>query len=220
MKFTLMLLSLLFVSLSAAQEQGGLQSTRLNVLRSAQPNEFAGYWRIVLIPDEKLNLKIQNKNTGFADPCQFFIHKEDGSWMNISISYGASDEETRSRCPHTTKKDIDSMLAANSISPIHGWSQLRLGFYRVKDGLTGYDNQVWAVDYVTEDVSIANYFDFKQGDLIMNLGIPAEKGKVMLAWRMVLRPVLDQPSAPTPTVNTDITVRINNRAGPSLRLGS
>lgn len=200
-------LVLALIATGCAQKQNVSQSTTLNLLRPSKQSEFIGYWRIILFSDDKLNQRIKNKDTGFAGPCQFFINKADGSWLHIGIFYDANEEKTRDHCPLITKEDINLILAANSIYPIYKWSEKRSGMFYMEDMLTGYDNQAWAVDYVTEDVSLPNYFDFNKGDLVMNLGIPAGKGRVMLAWRMVLRPVLDTPQTSTLAVNTHMTAQ-------------
>lgn len=195
MKHILTLLLILISSVSAAED--------MKVLRPAEESEFVGYWRIILIPDEKMNLKIRNKDTGFADSCQFLIHKPDGYWFNITMTNGAGDEEAKRRCPTTSKEDVDLLLFAAQAPNRYKWRKLNTPMFIVEDTLSK-GHQAWAVDYATKDASLPNYFDFEKGDLVMNMAMPVGPSQVVLAWRMVLRPVLAKPKTSIPTVNMDV----------------
>ena len=163
-------------------------------LRSATEAEFVGYWRIMLIPDEKSNLRVRNKDTGLADPCQVLIHRQDGFWFNITVSNGAGEEESRRRCPALTRKDVDLYLAAARAPKRFKWKKLTPSVFEIQDEITK-DKRYWVADFTTRDASLPNFFDLKQGDLVMNMAIPAPDGRVVTAWRMVLRPIPSMSSS-------------------------
>ena len=157
-------------------------------LRPAQDTEFIGYWRIMLIPDEKSNLKIQNRETGFSDPCQVLVHKADGGWFNITISNLAGDEASRRQCDALKKKDVDASPALLGARNRFTWKRATPQVFEVED-VTSKAKRYWLADYVTKDTSAPNYFDFKLGDLVMSMALPTGDGRVAIAWRMVLRPI-------------------------------
>jgi hypothetical protein len=192
MRLATFLLLLFISSASPAQEH--------KFMRPAAEAEFAGYWRIILIPEGKSTPKLRNKDSGFADPCQFFVHRPDKTWINISLFSATGEEETRRLCPAILKKDVDAAITANAAGIArYKWRNLRGALYAV-DGTSSKDQRIWAADYVTEDASIPDYFDFRKGDLLMSLTEPGPNGPALL-WRMVLRPVPDQPAAaPGPAV--------------------
>lgn len=66
--------------------------------RPATETDFTGYWRVVLIPNEVHGSAYKNEQMGYADPCQFLVHKPDGTWFNISVTNMAGAEESRRQC--------------------------------------------------------------------------------------------------------------------------
>jgi hypothetical protein len=169
-------------------------------IRPATEADFIGYWRIQLVPNELHRSELQNEKTGYADPCQFFVHKPDGSWFNISHTNGAGVEETKRRCPATKRADIDlslyvSLHSFGKASP-YKWSKMpnQDGLFYVRD-MSGAESRVvlWKADYILVDIpeSASRGYDFKKGDLLMQLTRRVNATSVTPIWPMVLRPVLD-----------------------------
>ena len=205
LKFFIFLFLLFTSTASFSQER--------QVIRHAEQSDFVGYWRVFLIPDEKrLHPNVFNKDVGFAGSCRFVVHKPDGAWFNVTINNGSGEEETKLRCPSISTKDIDqAVISTNLLSPSQiKWTKLQTPLFAVEN-LSSKNRVIWIADYVTEDtsdyvtdgVSIANFFDFKKGDLIMDRAVPIGQGQIKAVWRMVLRPVLDQSPRSYPAVSTD-----------------
>ena len=178
---------LLFVNASAVAQVRTQPATESN---------FIGYWRILLVPNEIHKSEMQNEKTGYADPCQFFIHKPDGTWFNISINNGAGVEETKRRCPGMKRADIDlSLYAVRNVSP-YKWTKMpnQDGLFYVKNASNPESRALlWKADYILVDIpeSMNRGYDLKKGDLLMQLTRRVNATSVAPAWPMILRPVPD-----------------------------
>jgi hypothetical protein len=175
---------------------GDLSHAQAQKFRPATEADFVGYWRITLVPNEMHKSEFKNEQTGYSDPCQFFIHKKDGNWFNMSSNNGAGVEETKRLCPNKKRSDLDL-----SISAIRNETPYRWKKYTNQDGLflvsdpsrPGSLPVLWKADLVLVDIpeSAARGYDFKKGDLLMQLTRRINATTVAPVWPMVLRPVLD-----------------------------
>jgi hypothetical protein len=162
--------------------------------RPATEADFTGYWRVVLIPDDVHKSRFKNEDTGYANPCQFLIHKADGSWHNISIHNAAGAEESLRQCP-TSRTAVDVFLVAptsrfrwNKLPNQHGL------FWTIDTASTAPQSRsalLWKSDVVLTDIpgSPAFDFDLRRGDLIMQLTRLLGGTNIEPVWPMVLRPV-------------------------------
>jgi hypothetical protein len=166
--------------------------------RPATEADFTGYWRIVLIPNEVHRSRFKNEEMGYADPCQFLVHKPDGTWFNISVTNMAGPEESRRQCP-TTRAGVDTAMFAQTQSPFR-WSKLpnQNGLFFIRDTRPQTDPQkpvalLWKADYVLEDVpgNAAFAFDLKKGDVLMQMTQRMGGNNIAPVWPMLLRPVGD-----------------------------
>ena len=165
--------------------------------RPATESDFSGYWRIVLIPNEVHNSKIKNEQTGYSDPCQFFVHRPDGTWFNVSVANMAGAERSKSECP-TTRAAVDAKFASFG-KPEFRWRKApnQDGFFFI--GVLASQEPkkaaalLWKADYVLEDTSHsqASSVEFKKGDMIMQLTQRTADNRVAPVWPTILRPVGD-----------------------------
>lgn len=166
----------------------------------ATESEFVGYWRIILIDNDRHKSGIKNEQTNYTDPCQFLVHQSDGSWMNISPMIVGGQKATKENCP-TDRAEIDKHIAiAKSLSQPFKWSKLgnQNGLFYVTDPTTN-TGLLWKADYVVEDLPAVERigFELKKGDVIMQLTRRLGPNEIAPVWPMVLRPV--QPSAKVQT---------------------
>lgn len=164
-------------------------------IRPATEQEFTGYWRIRLVPNEVHRSEIKNERTGYADPCQFFLHRADGIWWNVSISRGGSPEEARRNCPTLKRADIDQMERLRG-APSYEWIKVKSanGLYIVREKKAERPGGlIWKADYIVEDVpdAIARGWEMRKGSMVMNLMRVVGQGQVTPAWPMILEPVLE-----------------------------
>lgn len=189
MKFVAILF--LFVATLAQAQSSGQK------VRPAGEKDFVGYWRIHLIANELHKSQLRNESLRYNDPCQFFIHKPNGAWFNLSISNPAGAEEAKRQCPNS-KARVDSSLFGQSSSR-YQWKKVpdQEGFFVIRDtqatDTTAIPAVLWKADYVTEDIPAPATvgFDLKKGDLIMQLTRRVDEGKIAVVWPMVLRPLRD-----------------------------
>ncbi|MFZ3019644.1 MAG: hypothetical protein WA056_14435 [Gallionella sp.] len=179
--------TLIFLLCSSQLVFAGGQSTH-----PANENEFVGYWRILLIDNNRHKSGIKNEETNYIDPCQFLIHQSDGSWMNISPMIVNGQKATKDNCP-TDRAEIDKHIAiAKSISQPFKWSKLKNknGLFYVADSATN-SGLLWKADYVAEDLPVVERigFELKRGDMIMQLARFLGPTEIAPIWPMVLRPV-------------------------------
>jgi hypothetical protein len=161
----------------------------------ATSENFIGYWRINLIPNEKHKSQYKNENMGYSSPCQFFIHKPNGDWYNLTISNGAGDAESLRRCPNK-KADIDlGMLALSMSKTSITWEKAKLqdGLFYVTDHSPNGKTLLWKADYVTVDVASEKTIgaDLKKGDMFMQITKNQGGNNFAPVWPMVLRPVVE-----------------------------
>lgn len=181
---------LLTLSLAASAQTG---------MRPAGAADFTGYWRVLLIPDEVHRAELRNAQIGFTGPCQFFVHRPDGRWYNISIDHNAALEESRRNCP-TRRAELDTVLAANQArTGNYAWRRMGslLPIYLIEDRSPGGKTMAWKADYVESDLPPAPGIGFAltKGDLLMQHarlattldGAPS----IELVWPMVLRPLAE-----------------------------
>jgi hypothetical protein len=182
MKFVAVLLGLALVSDVAAQGQKS---------RPASDADFTGYWRIVLIPNEVHGSPYKNEQMGYADPCQFLVHKADGTWFNITISVLAGEEESKRQCP-TKQAGVDSAMFMQTQSPFRWHKAIpnQDGLFFIRDTSPQTDPKkpvalLWKADYLLDDVPNMGW---KKGDLLMQ--ITQRRGNnIAPIWPMILRPV-------------------------------
>lgn len=184
--FRTLLLALLISPMAWAQEAK---------TRPATDQDFAGYWRIRLIPNEVHRSEIKNERTGYADPCQFFLHHSDGTWWNISISRGSTPEEARKICPTLKKADIDQMQSLRG-APRYEWLQVKsaAGVYIVREKKAERPaGLIWKADYIVDDdaSAISRGWEIRKGSMLMHLMRVVGPGQVTPAWPMILEPVLE-----------------------------
>ncbi len=142
--------------------------------RPATEADFTGYWRIVLIPDEVHHSRLTNKQVGYADRCQYFVHRRDGAWLNVTLD---------GQCP--AKRSALEGGTALMYSPFK-WERVPgeegLFFIRSPDQAV-----LWKADYVLEDME--SDVLLLRGDLVMQLTERTGPGTVAPVWPMVLRPL-------------------------------
>jgi len=142
--------------------------------RPATVADFTGYWRVVLIPDEVHKSRFTNKQVGYTDQCQYFVHRLDGAWLNVTLD---------GQCP--VKRSALEAGTALMYSPFK-WERVPgedgLFFIRAPDNAV-----VWKADYVLEDMP--GEFLLLRGDLVMQLTEKTGPGTVAPVWPMVLRPL-------------------------------
>jgi len=145
--------------------------------RPATVADFMGYWRVVLIPDEVHKSRFTNKQVGYTDQCQYFVHRLDGAWLNVTLD---------GQCP--VKRSALEAGTALMYSPFK-WERVPgedgLFFIRAPDNAV-----VWKADYVLEDTAPAEAgVLLLRGDLVMQLTEKTGPGTVAPVWPMVLRPL-------------------------------
>lgn len=169
----------------------------------ATETQFSGYWRIVLIPNDIHKKKFKNEELGYSDPCQFFVHKPDGTWFNISITNMAGADESVRKCPNNSAA-LEQVILSRPQSE-YRWSKFlnRDGLYLIKDTTPNTDTKkpvalIWKSDYILTDIPASPSFNFelKKGDLFMQLMQPTEDHRLAVAWPMILRPIENQISIP------------------------
>lgn len=142
--------------------------------RPATEADFTGYWRVVLIPDEVHKSRFTNKQVGYTDQCQYFVHRLDGAWLNVTLD---------GQCP--VKRSALEAGTALMYSPFK-WERVPgedgLFFIRAPDNAV-----VWKADYVLED--LPGEVLLLRGDLVMQLTERTGPGMVAPVWPMVLRPL-------------------------------
>lgn len=159
----------------------------------AQAGELVGYWRIMLIPNDKTHSPIRNEETGYADPCQFLVLRDDGTASNITIASINADEESRRKCPDH-KKDIDAATWLSGGRNNLSWKmneKIKGVFMLIEKAKS--NGQMWKADFVEEDFDTSSRLSFplKGGDLILQLLKKVNENTVGPIWPMVLRPVSD-----------------------------
>lgn len=164
--------------------------------RPARDVDFIGYWRIQLVPNEMHRSEFKNEQMGYSDPCQFFIHRQDGSWFNVSSNTGAGVEETKRKCLAMKKADVDQLLYSVGNQPPYRWRKMQNqdGLFYVGDpSKAESETLLWKADAVLVDIpeSAARGYDFKKGDLLMQLTKRINATSVAPVWPMVLRPLAD-----------------------------
>lgn len=173
-------------------------SAQMPKTRPATESDFAGYWRIVLIPNDVHKSRFKNEQMGYSDPCQFFVHKPDGTWFNISVTNMGGAEESKRKCP-TKRAAVDVSMVAQSQSPFK-WNKLpnQNGLFFIRDTTpqAGPKKPVallWKADYVLEDIPASPAFgvDVKKGDMIMQITQRMEGNNIAPVWPMILQPVED-----------------------------
>jgi len=168
--------------------------------RPASEVDFIGYWRIIPIPNELSRSELKNENMGYSDPCQFLVHKLDGTWYNLTVSNAAGDEESKRKCL-TKKSEVDLGLFSVGTSS-HRWSKLpnRDGLFFVKDmSVTNPKEKsalLWKADLILEDIPSIAIFgtDLQKGDMLMQLTKRVNDNnigsmKIAPIWGMILRPL-------------------------------
>ena len=171
---------------------GKLASAAEQPTHPANESEFVGYWRIILIDNDLHKSAIKNEQTGYSDPCQFFINLPDGSWLNISPTIVRGEKATKINCP-SGKNEIDKLIPVSlSVSQHFKWSKLNKqnGLFYISDPATK-NGLLWKADYVAEDLPAVEKcgFDLKKGDMIMQLARRLGPAEIAPVWPMILRPV-------------------------------
>lgn len=168
-------------------------------MRPASEADFTGYWRILLIPDEVHGAELRNEQIGFTGPCQFFVHRADGQWHNISIGHNAPREEALRHCP-TRRAELEAVLAANRArAGDYAWRRMNplLPLYLIEDRGPGGKTMAWKADHVETELPPGPRIGFAlhKGDLLLQHarlattldGLPS----IELVWPMVLRPLAE-----------------------------
>ena len=183
MRFLVFFVSLLFVWGVAAQGRK---------TRPATEADFTGYWRIVLIPNEVHGSPYKNEQMGYADPCQFLVHRPDGTWFNITISNMAGAEESRRQCP-TKQAGVDAAMFAQTQAPFrwHKATPNQNGLFFIRDTTPQTDPKkpvafLWKADYMLDD---SPDLGLKKGDMLMQITQRTGGNSIAPIWPMILRPL-------------------------------
>jgi len=176
------LLSFLLISSHAfSQEQ---------TISPANETDFAGTWRVVLIPNQFQKGQFKNEEMGYSDPCQFFINGHDKSWQNVSVHNGAGAEESKKQCP-TTKAELTQNLITPDKSQFK-WKALPngVGYFYISENKSS-KGVIWKADKVLTDMQTSTSIgvDLKGGDMLMQVIKPTSASGGEAVWSMVLRPL-------------------------------